>query len=58
MNTGGPLNGDNRTFRITWDDDKAVYDIEYTTDTVEECKQIMAKLEYLRGHGGNRRRRV
>jgi len=42
---------DPRTFRITWMDDRDVYNIEYTCETVRECSEIVTKINYTRGKG-------
>ncbi len=41
------IEGDSKTFRITWLDDKDVYNIEYTCDTVRECAEIVAKVKFI-----------
>lgn len=48
------VDGDPKSFRITWDDDNAVYDIEYTCESVQDCRQIVAKLEYLTSNSRRR----
>ena len=37
----------NRTFKITFIDEREIYDIEYTCDTARDCAEIVAKLNYL-----------
>jgi hypothetical protein len=39
--------GDPCSFRVTFDDDREIYDIEYTCDTQRESFEIIAKLRYL-----------
>jgi hypothetical protein len=39
---------DPKTFRITWMDDRDVYNIEYTCETGRECAEIVAKINYTR----------
>jgi hypothetical protein len=39
--------GDPLSFRVTFDDDREIYDIGYTCDTKRECFEIIAKLRYL-----------
>eukprot|EP00601_Ochromonadales_sp_CCMP2298_P012371 CAMPEP_0173260326 /NCGR_PEP_ID=MMETSP1142-20121109/25512_1 /TAXON_ID=483371 /ORGANISM="non described non described, Strain CCMP2298" /LENGTH=526 /DNA_ID=CAMNT_0014195051 /DNA_START=42 /DNA_END=1623 /DNA_ORIENTATION=+ len=43
------LSADKRTFRITWMDDRDVYNIEYTCETERECAEIVNKINYTRG---------
>lgn len=42
------LSSDDKTFRITWRDDRDLYDIEYTFDTSRECAEAVAKIRYIR----------
>lgn len=42
------LTNDDKTFRITWRDDKDLYDIEYTFDNSRECAEAVAKIRYIR----------
>jgi len=42
------LPSDDKTFRITWRDDRDLYDIEYTFDTSRECAEAVAKIRYIR----------
>jgi hypothetical protein len=42
------LPADPKTFRITWMDDRDVYNIEYTCETTRECAEIVAKINYTR----------
>eukprot|EP01039_Chlorochromonas_danica_P000097 gene97-104_t len=42
------LPSDSRTFRITWRDDKDLYDIEYSFETSRECAEAIAKIKYIR----------
>ena len=35
-----------RTFRITWVDEKDLYNIDYTCDTERECIEIVSKIRY------------
>ena len=37
---------DSKTFRITWMDDKDVYNIEYTCDTSRDCAEIVNKVKF------------
>jgi len=39
---------DPKTFKITWMDDRDVYNIEYTCETTRECAEIVAKINYTR----------
>lgn len=39
---------DPKTFRITWMDDRDVYNIEYTCETDRECSEIVTKINYTR----------
>jgi SAPK-interacting protein 1 (Sin1), Pleckstrin-homology len=41
------LSGDRKTFRITWQDGREVYDIDYTCENVRACNEIVAKLLFL-----------
>ena len=41
------LDNDRRTLRITWEDEREVYDIEYTCDTKRDCVEIAAKILFL-----------
>ncbi len=42
------LSHDNKTFRITWRDEKDLYDIEYSFDNSRECAEVLAKIKYVR----------
>ena len=42
------LPNDTKTFRITWREDKDLYDIEYTFETARECAEVAAKIRYIR----------
>jgi hypothetical protein len=42
------LPNDTKTFRITWMDDRDVYNIEYTCETARECSEIVNKINYTR----------
>lgn len=39
--------GDYKTFRITFDENKNVYDMEYTCENSNACREIVAKLKFL-----------
>lgn len=41
------LDNDRKTLRITWEDEREVYDIEYTCDTKRDCVEIAAKILFL-----------
>ena len=41
------LHDDSRAFRITYDDEGEVSDIEYFCDSARDCAEIVAKLKYL-----------
>ena len=41
------LDNDRRTLRITWEDEREVYDIEYSCDTKRDCVEIAAKILFL-----------
>jgi hypothetical protein len=38
---------DRKTIRITWEDNREIYDIEYTCDTKRDCVEIAAKILFL-----------
>eukprot|EP00596_Hydrurales_sp_CCMP1899_P002070 CAMPEP_0119049714 /NCGR_PEP_ID=MMETSP1177-20130426/65985_1 /TAXON_ID=2985 /ORGANISM="Ochromonas sp, Strain CCMP1899" /LENGTH=485 /DNA_ID=CAMNT_0007027257 /DNA_START=378 /DNA_END=1835 /DNA_ORIENTATION=+ len=38
---------DRKTIRITWGDNREIYDIEYTCDTKRDCVEIAAKILFL-----------
>jgi len=39
--------GDNKTFRIVWEQGREVVDIEYTCESARDCSEIVAKLSFL-----------
>jgi SAPK-interacting protein 1 (Sin1), Pleckstrin-homology len=41
------LGGDRKTFRITWEDGREVYDIDYICENTRACNEIVAKLLFL-----------
>lgn len=41
------LASDPKTFRITWLDDKDIYNIEYSCETERECAEIVSKIKYI-----------
>jgi len=40
------LPNDSRTFKITWMDDRDVYNIEYTCDSSRDCAEIVNKVKF------------
>ena len=41
------LASDPKTFRITWLDDKDLYNIEYTCETERDCAEIVSKIKFI-----------
>lgn len=46
---------DRKTFRITWMDDRDIYNIEYTCETERECAEIVGKIKYILNKLRNKR---
>ncbi len=49
------LANDPKTFRITWMDDKDIYNIEYSCETERECAEIVAKIKFILSRLRNKR---
>lgn len=41
------LHNDPKTFRITWMDDRDLYNIEYTCESTRDCYEIVQKIKYI-----------